>query len=702
MPTAPQLLEAAVAHHRAGRLADAQAAYQEVLALEPRNPDALHLLGFVAHQQGAHERAAELISQALAIDGSNAHAHCNLGRVHEARGAADQALACYRKAVELAPDHVEALFRLAHLLDAKGELEPAIAGYRHVLSLRPQHAAAHCNLGIALASLGRREEAVAAYANALQHQPAFFEARFNLGIALRELGRGEEAIEAFSRALELRPEVAAVHYALGHLLRDQDRLEEARAAFGRALACDADHVEARWSMAMSELPLVYGPGQDPDACRARFAEELARLAEWFDDRRSAAGFAAVGSDQPFALAYQEKDNRELLVRHGELCARLMSRWHEAQRLGIPSVTRTTGPVRVGIVSAHFREHSVWNAILKGWFQRLDPTRFELVAFDLGTGEDAETRLARSRAARYEAGPKDLRTWTQAILRHEPEVLIYPEIGMDPLTARLAGLRLAPVQAASWGHPETTGLPTMDYYLSAEDLEPEGAQRYYGEQLVALPRLGCYFEPLRPEPGTPDFERWGIDPELPLLVCPGVPFKYAPQDDGLLLAIVQRLGACHLLFFRHWKRALSERLEERLRRAFAAARLDYEACVRFIPWQPRAAFYGILQRADVYLDTVGFSGFNTALQALECGLPVVAREGRFLRGRLASGILKRLGLAELVAQSNGEYIERAARLVEDPDYSERIAERIAQARPAIYRDIAPIHALERFLEKAARG
>jgi predicted O-linked N-acetylglucosamine transferase (SPINDLY family) len=291
-------------------------------------------------------------------------------------------------------------------------------------------------------------------------------------------------------------------------------------------------------------------------------------------------------------------------------------------------------------------------------------------------------------------------WARAILGHEPQVLIYPEIGMDPMTARLASLRLAPVQAASWGHPETTGLPTIDYYLSAEDLEPEGAQRYYTERLVPLPRLGCYFEPHATEPQAPDFEAWGIDRELPLLVCPGVPFKYAPQDDDLLPEIARRLEACQFLFFRHWKRGLSQRLEERLRTAFQAAGRDYEACVRFIPWQPRASFYGILERADVYLDTVGFSGFNTALQALECGLPIVTREGRFLRGRLASGILKRLGMPDLVAKSKEEYVERAVRLVEDADYSEAIAERMAASAPGLYRDGAAIRGLEDFLGTVA--
>ena len=173
---------------------------------------------------------------------------------------------------------------------------------------------------------------------------------------------------------------------------------------------------------------------------------------------------------------------------------------------------------MGIVSAHLRYHSVWSAITKGWFQELDPRRFALYAFHIGSDADQETAFAKSRAAHYEGGPKELREWVDAIAAQELDVLIYPEIGMDPMTVRLASLRLAPVQAASWGHPETSGLPTIDYYLSGEALEPEAAQAYYTESLVALPHLGCHFEPLNIAPAPVDPAQAGIDPRLPLLIC----------------------------------------------------------------------------------------------------------------------------------------------------------------------------------------
>jgi predicted O-linked N-acetylglucosamine transferase (SPINDLY family) len=296
----------------------------------------------------------------------------------------------------------------------------------------------------------------------------------------------------------------------------------------------------------------------------------------------------------------------------------------------------------------------------------------------------------------------MRQWVEVVRDAQPDVLIYPEIGMSPMAVRLASLRLAPVQAACWGHPETTGLPTIDYYLSAHDLEPEGAQANYSERLVALPHLGCCVERATVEATVPDLGAWGIDGRHPLLLCPGTPFKYAPQHDWIFPDIAGRLGRCRFVFFAHRLAGLSGMLRRRLETAFARSGLAFEDFVSFVPWQDRAGFYGLMQRADVYLDTIGFSGFNTALQAVECGLPVVAREGRFLRGRLASGILKRMGLADLVAQSEQDYVATAVRLAQDSEHRQRVRQRFADSREVLFEDVEPIRALEAFLVKAGEG
>jgi protein O-GlcNAc transferase len=372
----------------------------------------------------------------------------------------------------------------------------------------------------------------------------------------------------------------------------------------------------------------------------------------------------------------------------------MGSWQESENLAANPRSGKRDKLHVGFVSSYFRAHSNWNSHLKGWLTHFDRSRFRLFAFDVGQGDDAATAIARSSVDGYEAGPKDLHAWVEAIQRTQPDVLIYPEVGMHPMSLRLASLRLAPMQAASWGHPETTGLPTIDYYLSAVDLEPPEADAYYTEKLVRLPNLGCHFEHVGVQAGPLPRELGSAAD--PLLVCPGVPFKYAPQHDWVLAEIARRLGRCRLVFFSHWNRALSERLAVRLRAAFAARGVDYERHVIFLPWQNAAGFQAVLRAASVYLDTIGFSGFNTALHAVDCGLPVVTREGRFMRGRLSSGVLKRLGLGELVAPDEAAYVELAVRLAQDAAYRRSIAAKMQLERPRLYGDRAAVRALEDLL------
>ena len=145
----------------------------------------------------------------------------------------------------------------------------------------------------------------------------------------------------------------------------------------------------------------------------------------------------------------------------------------------------------------------------------------------------------------------------------------------------------------------------------------------------------------------------------------------------------------------WRKNCASGCGESFRRAGA----DFERQVTFLPWQSRASFRALLKRADLYLDTIGFSGFNTAVQALECGLPIVAREGRFLRGRLASGVLRHLGLDELVAPSDEAYVELAVALAADRERRQELRRRIEAGRERLYRDREPLDALQRFIETA---
>ncbi|MBI3372303.1 MAG: tetratricopeptide repeat protein [Betaproteobacteria bacterium] len=684
-----------VAQYGLRRLQEALACYDKALAIKHDHVGALSNRGNTLQQLQRYDEAIASYREALSLKPDHAVAQNNLGNALRNQGRLAEAIASYRKALSFKPEFTEAYRNLGAALKDQGRLEEAIASYRQALSFKPDDAEAHHSLGAALKDQGRLGEAIASYQVALSLKPEYAEVHNDLGVALKDQDKLEEAIASYRRALSIRPELAQVHVNLGTALKAQGRREEAMASYDKAISLSPGFVEARWASTVSRIPVSYGPGDSHSDGRAEFAAALSELDAWFCGERVREGYKAVGIQQPFHLAYQEEDNRDLLSRYGALCFRLMSDWSRRQEPGATG-TASRRMIGIGIVSSHLYNHSVWHALLEGWLQNLDRSRFGLHLFSLGSIHDDKTSFARSNASTFSQAAGGLKQWVAAIRAQPLDALIYPEIGMDAMTTRLASMRLAPVQLCAWGHPQTTGLPSVDYFLSAQDFEPDHADAHYTERLIRLPHLGCCYPFVPVVPATPDLDALAIDGTLPLLICPGAPFKYAPQQDRVFVEIARKLGRCQLIFFRGHLKEQTEILQRRLGSAFAQAGLRYDDFVVSIPWQPKPAFYGLMQRADAYLDTIGFSGFNTAMQAVECALPIVAREGKFMRGRLASGILKRMGLPELVAPTDEAYIDLVAKLAKDPEYRQRMKERMRRSRNILFNDLAPIKALEDLL------
>jgi predicted O-linked N-acetylglucosamine transferase (SPINDLY family) len=378
----------------------------------------------------------------------------------------------------------------------------------------------------------------------------------------------------------------------------------------------------------------------------------------------------------------------------------MQRWLDGEKS--PAFVRPAAKrIRLGIVSADIRMHSVWTALIKGWLQSFDSERFELIIFSLADRLDQEASWARSKSDVFIGGPKNLSQWVTAIREQNCEILLYPAIGMHPLALKLACLRLAPVQINSWGHPDTSGLPTLDYYISAECFEPADAQAYYSEKLICLPHLGNRVQPMALQTVDLDFFALNIDLDRPILVCPGAPFKYQAANDHVLVEIARRLPDAQLVFFRPAEAALANILEGRLTKTFERAGLDAKDHIRFIRWLNMNEFHILMKHGNVMLDTIGFSGYNTALQAVECGLPVVTREGRFLRGRLASGILRRMELPELIVETTDDYVNLVVKLVTDTRYRAHVRKELERRRSVLFDDESAMAPFQDFLESVAR-
>jgi tetratricopeptide (TPR) repeat protein len=283
----PEVIQAGLEHHRAGRLPEAERAYQDVLTSEPDNPDALHLLGVIAHQVGRNEDSVGLISRAAGFSPSNPVYLNNLGEAYRALGKFEEALGSYDKALAVKPDYAEALSNRGLVLQQLKRHDEALAEYGRALALRPDYAEAINNRAATLIALKRFADALSSCDEAISLRPGYFEALSNRGVALHELKRYDEALVSYEKAAAIKPDSADIHYYRANALRDQKHLEPAFAGYSRVIALRPDHVEAlnnrgvvlkeleRYDEALADYATALRT--NPDYANAHLNESICRL-----------------------------------------------------------------------------------------------------------------------------------------------------------------------------------------------------------------------------------------------------------------------------------------------------------------------------------------------------------------------------------------------------------------------------------------
>jgi predicted O-linked N-acetylglucosamine transferase (SPINDLY family) len=359
-------------------------------------------------------------------------------------------------------------------------------------------------------------------------------------------------------------------------------------------------------------------------------------------------------------------------------------------------------IRIGYVSAYLHSYSgtLW---LTGWLRYCEsPSKmlrerqnFEIYCYYIGNEPDAVTQQFQDYSDVFHHIPHNLEAACEQIISDQLHILVFPEIGMNPQTMQMAALRLAPVQCVAWGHPVTSGLPTVDYFLSSDLMEPENAQEHYSETLIRLPNIGVSY----PKPYVPPVTKTRGDFQLRddavIYLCCQAPYKYLPQYDFILTEIAHRVPQAQFVFIR------GELLKPRLARAFAAAGLKSEDYCVFLTIPERFDYLMINLLSDVYLDTFTWSGGNTTLEAIACNLPVVTCPGEFMRGRHSYSFLKMIGVTDTIAQNEVEYIDIAVKLGLDPAWRRNIAQRMSESHDRLYDDTTCVAGLETFYKQVVQ-
>lgn len=607
------MLQQAIALHRAGRLAEAEALYRQLLTAHPDHPEALLHLGILAHQVGKYDIAVELLLRALALRPDFVEAHYNLGMVRLDVGKTTEAEAAFRQSLRLRPEYAAAHNALGNALLLLGSTEEAAASYRRAVTQRPDYAVAHYNLGNVLDDLGKPDEAAASYRRAIALQPDYAEAHYNLGFLLQGQGKPDEAAACYRQSLAARPDYIQALNNLGIVLKDQGELMEAMACFRRALALHAGYAEAHSNLL---LCMNYVPSQNVPS----YLEEARRFGRQ----------AAARAYRPF------------------------TDWN---------CTAKPTRLRVGLVSGDFRNHPA-GYFLENMLEHLDATQIELAAYPTNRCEDELTARIRRRFAVWK-NLEALDDASAASLIHADGVHILLDLSGHTSHNRLPlfAWKPAPVQVTWLGYFASTGLAEMDYILVDPVSVPEMHQGHFTEKVWYLPETRLCFTPP------------GLEEDLPLSPLPALAsgrltfgcFQNLAKINDEVLAVwgkILRLlpqAGLRLQDRLFESPAIREQLQQRLAcNGIAPERVRLERNV------PRQQYLAAHEQIDIILDTFPFSGCTTTCEALWMGVPTLTVAGERMVSRQSASLLSCAGLRDWIAADLENYAEKAVAHAADLD------------------------------------
>ena len=692
----------AVEHHRSGRLKQAEQAYRALLAKQPENVDALHGLGVIAMQVGQPAEAVRLISHAVSQRPESMAFYSNLGMAHQALKQYPEAEAAFRRAIQLDPEVGGLFFNLANCFKEQARLTEAVHTYKQAIDRQPSHASAYMNLGNCyrelgmleqarqslltsiqinpsaaeaymnlanvLSSLGQPREAEACCRHALALQPTLGHAYTNLGNALRSQGRKPEAAEAYQRAIELLPNSAESHENLGIIHLDLKQLDQAIHCFRRSVEI-APHRPEAWSQLGSAL-IIRREFSEGDACYRKSIEldplEPTTFSSWlcwqlYRPENRLETIAARHAE--WATLFSTAITAQTLSASSNLQAQAKNAGQTAS-IAKDSMQRRAAivdrPMRVGFVSADFGHHPIGFFTIRT-LEALRTMGFELVLYStLNPGGNEITERFRACASLWR-DVKHLRLASLIDQIQADQIDILMDLGGHTAGNRLAifAHQCAPVQATWIASEGTTGLATMNYLIADERLVPRSAEPHYTEQIVRLPGSYVSWNPPTSAPAVS---------ELPALSGQPITFgsfnNPAKYHDGVIELWSQVLnavpGSRMMLQYKHLSDLV---LQSRLLELFQGHGIE-RSRLTFLDWQPYQEFLGNYGQVDIALDPFPFAGGATTCEALWMGVPVITKPGETYTSRHSLSYLHTLGLQELVASNDEEYVKIAVGLASD--------------------------------------
>lgn len=708
--------------HAAGDVESAAAICTAIVKLHADHGRALHLLGIIAAAGGRLPRAEQLLRRALEREPGALDTLVALAEVLYRRGAFESALGVTARVLDLEPGHPSATLLTGLALAALRHDADAERVLRQFIGTHPDSADALCRLGLVIRRIGSPAEAreLLARAAALggaQHEAAFLLGEMTLseagpdaaisyydrqldadhanplaltgrGMALEAQGEAAAAVPSYLQALRSDPGGKEAGLRVGGHFARTGAYEAAGAVYQHVLQRHPDHAVLRMRDALL-LPVIHASADTMRAARERYTTRIESL---LGSELRLRPWELPEIAPPLHLAYQGENDRDLQMKLAQLvrkaCPEVQFTAPHAER------PRTGNRIRVGFLSAHLGTHAI-GTLNRGFVARLDRKRFEVVVIHTADAlNDPRTRAIDCVADGVVRLPADFLQAQTRLAELALDILFFTDIGMDTTSCYFAHGRYAPVQAVSWGHPSTTGIPSVDWFVSAIPIEPADAASHYSERLERLPVMPTWY----PRPAVPAAvgrAALGLTTERRLYACPRSLFRLHPDFDFLLDAILRADPQSLVVLSGD-----ADDMATRLVKARLEATLGPRA--RRLHWLPRlseASYVAMLSAVDVVLDPIRFGGGTSTFQSFAAGTPLVTLPSAYMRSRVALGCYTQMGFNDLVARDADDYVAIALRLANDTAFARPAREAIEQAQGALFERDDAIEALAEFFERA---
>ncbi len=577
-----------------------------------------------------------------------------------------EAVDLLQQVLALNPTHAEALYQLGYILHASGNYGQAGQFYERAIQADGQHFQSYSMLCKVLEAQERNGEALQLAQLATRAMPDEPRAYCLMASMMMRFTLVHEVPEYLAQIVPQFPNHTELHQLYAIALKANDRFAEADAVYGQLIA--HHRVPASFRIIYETLlPRLLESAEQIDTLRTQFAQSIAQ----FTKEKPRLDIGLLSNYPLFLLAYHNRDNRELLQAYTKMLRAIAPELNYTAPHCKAALVRGDRPIRIGFISRHMHNHPVGNCYRNTMLHLAAQKEFSVTFFNLANIMDEKIEEIIAAGVPMVALPKNIAAAQKAVAEHALDILIYTDIGMDATTHYMAMARLAPYQLCLGGHPETTGIDTIDYVVSSRSYEPEHAQENYTEQLLCVAGVNTILT--RPAPP----ERWltreelGLPADRNLYVCPMAIQKLHPDFDGILAGILAADPKATLVLFNDFQQEnATVKMQSRILKHCDPAR------VMFMPWLSKDEFQSVLKLADTVLDTIYFGGGTTVQYAFNLGVPMVTMPGHWARGR---GVYSYYEVLEIdqppIAETPEEYVRLAVKLANNVDYKTQLSSQI---------------------------